>query len=308
MVEKSKFLLPPPVRKGDLVAVVAPSGPFDPKLLELGCELLRSWELEPVYRPTIFSKWGNYLAGSDTDRLQWLLESLKNPKIKAVIAARGGYGALRLLPKIDWKQLSKLPPKRVIGFSDITALHGAISKKLNWISFSGPMLASRLLAEGSSESILSFQNALFSEDVEQILPKTKGTSLAPGKRRGHLVGGNLSLIASLIGTEYQFEMDGAILFLEEVGEPLYRIDRLFHQLSLAGILDQIAGLALGDFGTTEFTPQFVREFLLPSLQIGRKIPIVAELPFGHIRENLTLPLGALCEIDGNSGTVRAVHR
>ncbi len=298
---KSKKLLPPPCKRGDKVAVVAPSGPFNPELLELGCEILHSWGLEPVYRPQIFNRW-SYLAGRDEDRLNWLLEAFRDPSVKGVIAARGGYGAMRLLPKIPWEKVKKFP-KRFVGFSDITALQLAIVRKLGWICFSGPMLASRLLFEGTEESRRGLKAALMARELSEVLPQIAGTPLQRGKARGRLIGGNLSLVAASIGTPYQPDTEGAILFLEDVGEPEYRIDRMFQQLKLAGVLDKIAGLALGDFSNPEINADFFKEFILPSLELPDNCPVVCDLPFGHIRDNRTIPLGAEAEIDGESGTL-----
>jgi muramoyltetrapeptide carboxypeptidase len=303
-MDKQKSLLPPACEIGDRVAIIAPSGPFRPEYLHAGCELLRSWGLEPVYESEILEQWG-YLAGHDQCRANTLLKAFLDPSIRAVLCARGGYGAVRLLSSMPWAELAK-HPKRFFGFSDITILHNALRKNLGWITFHAPMIASPLLLEGTAESIERLKLALFAETLTEICPPIPGTTLRPGCARGQLVGGNLALIASTIGTPYQLDLCNAILFLEDIGEAPYRLDRLFQQLHLAGMLEQVAGLALGDFGgplQDDYTHYEAASFWLERLPLPFHCPILYNLPVGHIRNNWTLALGAEVILDADLGTL-----
>ncbi len=309
MPQESKPLLPSPCKPGDRIAVVAPSSPFQVDRLHAGCELLRSWGLEPVYDAGILERWG-YLAGSDANRKATLVEAFTRQDVSAVICARGGSGAVRLLEDLPWDQLAQ-HPKRFFGFSDISVLHSAMLQKLNWITFHSPMVASPLLYEGTQESQDRLKQALFGKTLEEICPPIPGTPWRPGKATGHLIGGNLALIVSLLGTPYQPDFQDAILVLEDIDEAPYRLDRMMQQLRLAGALDAIAGLGLGDFGgplqdhyqAEDYEPH---HFWMERLSLPGDCPILYNLPVGHTHENWTLPLGATATLDAHTGTLRIV--
>ncbi len=301
--------LAPPCLPGDRVAIVAPSSPFLFERLQAGCDLLRSWDLEPVYDPGILEKWG-YLAGSDQNRVDILQKAFADPSIKAVVCARGGSGASRLLEHIDWEALKKTP-KRFCGFSDITVLHCAMLQKLNWITFHSPMVASPLFYEGTPESIERMKQTLFAEALPEICPPLPGEVYRSGSATGRLIVGNLALIVSLLGTPYQPDFRNAILVLEDVDEAPYRLDRMMQQMHMAGALSQLAGLGLGDFGGPlqdrykegEYDP---REFWLERLRLPSHYPILYNLPVGHTHANWSLPMGATVHIDTDQGTLSMV--
>lgn len=306
MTESQSLYLAAPCRPGDRVAIIAPSSPFAPERLHLGCDVLRQWGLEPVYDPRILDKWG-YLAGADAVRAEILQQAFTDPSIRAVLCARGGSGAVRLFDFISWPTLAQ-HPKRFLGFSDITVLHTAMQQKLGWITFHSPMVASPLFYEGTLESQQRCKQALFAETLTDLCPPIPGEMWRPGRATGRLLGGNLALLVSLLGTPYQPDFRGTILVLEDIDEAPYRLDRMIQQLRLSGVLSQIAGLGLGDFGgplrdhyqETAYTP---REFWLERLPLPSHCPILYNLPVGHTHENWTLPLGAIATLDADHGTL-----
>ena len=295
--------LPQSCKSGDRVAIIAPSSPFQKKWLDEGCNILRSWGLEPIYEQTIFDEWG-YLSGRDEVRSKALIDAFFDPDIKAILSARGGYGSLRLVEGLPYEQLSK-HKKRFFGFSDITLLHQVFEQKSNFISFHAPMIASQIFIEGTSESQERLKKALFADTIEEIAPPITAKPLQKGRGKGRLIGGNLSLIISSIGTPWQLNAKGAILFIEDVSEPPYRIDRMIQQLRYTGVLEQISGLILGDFGSLKdrFQQYDPRDFWQERLKLPKELPIVYDFPCGHIRDNYTMPIGANAEINGNSGVV-----
>lgn len=290
---------------GSTVAVVAPSGPVSKDSIDRGVAILESLGLKVKVLGSVLKQYG-YLAGDDKDRAHDFGAAWKDQSVDAVICARGGYGATRMLRYLDFNTLR--PHKKVfVGYSDITALHLALRKELRLVTFHGPMVATR---KGASLDVPlnleSLWSALSSGDVR--LPDGDNLrSLSPGRAEGELTGGNLSLVAASIGTTYEVNTKGKILFLEEVGEAPYRIDRMLCQLDSAGKLDQAAGFLVGDFTDCEAregSPTLSVEELINQYLCGRGKPCVAGLPSGHGRLNLTLPLGVRVAVDGDHGTFR----
>jgi muramoyltetrapeptide carboxypeptidase len=240
-----------------------------------------------------------FLAGDDDCRLNDLHAAFADPDIKAILCLRGGYGSGRLLDRIDWA-LIEANAKPLIGYSDITALHAQLSNR-GIPSFHGPMLTSDLVGECDPLTRCAL------DVLRTGLPE--GLCLAPklgrmplrigGQARGKLVGGNLSLIATLMGTPYALDVAGSILFLEDVSEAPYRVDRLLLQLRLGGVLDQAKGFLLGGFtGSDEPADAVLRDYLLP---LGK--PVLGGWPAGHCQPNTLLPLGVQVQLDADLGTV-----
>lgn len=233
-----------------------------------------------------------YLAGTDDERLDDLNRAIRDPAIQGIWCVRGGYGVLRILEEVDFEALAR-KPKALIGFSDITGLHAAVGRRSGLVTFHGPFPNRQL----SQFSRLSLQRAVASGDNPAgVAPDAE--ELVPGRARGRLVGGNLALIAALAGTSYFPELDGAILVLEDVNEPVYRIDRMLRQLQLTGALSRISGLLLG-----AFTELGDKGETLPLEQVLRDtaeragVPCLSGVPVGHIADQWTLPLGAMAELD-----------
>lgn len=286
--------LPSPLTKGATLAVVAPSSGFDRARLERGVEALAE-EFDVRLAPGLFATQG-YLAGDDASRLADLQWALQDTEVSAIVAARGGYGATRLLPALPTDTVAATG-KWLLGFSDITALHG-LWARAGLCSVHGAMLASWCDAP-----------AAVRDQTLAILAGTKPAPLrgldvlAGGTARGPLTGGNLAVLQALVGTPYAPPLEGRVLFLEDVGERPYRVDRMLTSLSQAGWFERVAGVLLGGFtdcaagpdGTT--VEQVLQERLGP---LG--IPVLSGAPCGHLDHNAPLLLGATVTLEGRSGS------
>lgn len=290
-----KLITPPYLKKGDQVALVAPAGFLeDEKPVIIAEQLLESWGLIPVRGTFVLEKDG-YFAGTDTQRLQDLQNALDNPHIKAIWAIRGGYGTMRILPKMDFTKFIK-NPKWIIGFSDITAFHNVIHN-LGFKSVHGIMPIQ--LNKGTKETekaVESLYDVLVGKDYEYTFPASSYNKI--GSVTGILVGGNLSLLQSLLGSPNQIKTRGKILFIEEVGEPLYKIDRLLISLKSAGFFKNIIGLVVGAFSEIDIIAdnKTYQEIILEILA-EYHFPILFDVPAGHISDNRTLVFGEETEIN-----------
>jgi muramoyltetrapeptide carboxypeptidase len=281
-------LCPPPVRPGDLVRVIAPSGPFDRTLFFRGLAWLAQ-HYEVAWSRDILERRG-YLAGSDERRLAELNAALRDPKARAVVAARGGYGAQRITHRADFSALLDCP-KWLVGFSDFTALH-VEAWKMGVSSLHAPNVTA--LGRGDEQTRLVWQAALEAPLERRVFAPL--VAIAGGSARGSLVGGNLTLLFASAASARLALPQGCLLFFEDVGEAPYRIDRMLTSLLVSRQLDAVAGICVGDLtsdGTTEPLLELVRERLSP---LG--IPILAGLPIGHSKRNAPLPLGVLAALDG----------
>jgi muramoyltetrapeptide carboxypeptidase len=287
---------PPPLRKGDVVRVVAPAGPFDAAGFERGLGVLRErLGLRPRFRDDISAR-DRYLAGSDARRADEWREAVADPEARAIFCARGGYGAMRILPAIDPAPLLARP-KLLVGFSDVTVLHAALNGA-GLATVHGPVVTQ--LGRLPEAPLAHLEALLFGTGPRGGLGIDGAEAIAPGRATGPLLGGTLTLLAHLAGTRWAPRLDGAVLFLEEVGEKPYRIDRYLAQLRLAGLLDRVAGVAVGQLtGCDEGewrALDAIREALLP---LG--IPVAAGFPAGHEDENFALPLGPRATLDVPAG-------
>ena len=257
---------------------------------------------EPVTGDNV-SRLHGYLAGTDAERLADLNEALRNDSIDAVWCIRGGYGAMRLLRDIDYAAL-KSNPRPIIGFSDITAIHSAIHRECGIVSFHGPTARGEL----SDFSRDSFVRALI-DQVDPCGVAENAKVLRPGKARGRLAGGNLSLVASLMGTPWSIDFDGVILVIEDVDEAVYRVDRMMRQILLSGALSRCAAIVAGDFrpanGETSAENRTLVDVLTEAADEAG-IPCLANAPFGHIHDQWTIPLGASAELDTDELSLRVV--
>ncbi|HEU0055292.1 MAG TPA: LD-carboxypeptidase, partial [Longimicrobium sp.] len=263
---------------------------------------VREWGWEPVVGNHVRGRHG-YLAAPDAERAADFNAALRDRSVDAVWCLRGGYGTMRILDDLDWDALAACP-RPVIGFSDITAVHLAI-QRLGIVSFHGPHPATVDVTDYSRGGLL---RTLTEPGPAGELPFPDGApppeTIAGGVAEGRLVGGNLSLVAATLGTPYAVRPEGAILFLEEVGEAAYRVDRLLSQLRLAGVLEAVAGVVLGAFTETpdagNAAVPHVTEVLRDRLgDLG--VPVAAGFPFGHVDDNWTLPVGARARLDADAG-------
>ena len=276
------------------VALVSPAGPVAAERIAASEQRCRELELEPVVFPSA-SRRERYLAGTDAERLADLQAAFDDPGIDAVWALRGGYGTLRILDRLSLER-QRRDPIPFIGFSDNTSLH-ARHAELGVVSFHGPHPAGEL----SSDADAWFRRVLFRDEPPGALPRIAGPKpacLVPGLAEAPLVGGNLAVLAAMCGARHALRARGAILFLEDVGEPAYKVDRMLLQLERSGALEGVTGLAFGRF--TECDDPADTLCVLRELAGRIGVPAVADLPFGHVAENLVLPVGAHARLDASS--------
>ncbi|GAB3572289.1 LD-carboxypeptidase [Amycolatopsis endophytica] len=271
------------------VALVAPAGPVPPERLDRALAALDGWGLRVKNLVTPGSRAAPYLADTDAVRAKLFTEAWLDPDVSIVIAARGGYGTQRMLDVLDWPALRGAGPKVFAGSSDVTALHAAIHAHLGLPTLFSPMPAGDFWDDAGGAGL---RRAL----VEPGPVTLTGTdALVPGTARGRLLGGNLSLLASSVGTPEQGSARGALVVLEDVTEPVYRLDRMLTQLLRSGWFDGVAGVVLGTW-TRCGDPAEVRALMLDRLApLG--VPVLGGVPFGHVTGSLTVPLGVAAALD-----------
>jgi muramoyltetrapeptide carboxypeptidase len=281
---------PPRLEKGDRIGIVAPAGPVLQDEIQPGLDFLESLGFEPVCSPHLYDQKG-YLAGEDKARVKDLHAMFREKKIKAVLCARGGYGTQRVLQKLDYGLFSR-NPKIFVGYSDITALLFALFKKSGLITLHGPVLRDLLKGEGRNAALLL--KLMTSEELTTV-NFSSGTAVKEGRAEGVVLGGNLSLICHLVGTPFLPSFKGKLLFIEEKGEPLYRIDRMLTHLLLSGELEKCAGLMVGtleECGDPSSVIDLIKE------RCSRlNMPILSGLPVGHGEHNVALPIGVRAVLD-----------
>ena len=296
-MSSDRFTRPPGLRPGDRIAVVAPASAFDRASFEAGLAVLAA-RYRPVFDPGCFAR-TRYLAGDDSRRLDELTAALADDSVKAIVAARGGYGTLRLLADL-WPKLraAAFPPKPVVGFSDLTALH-AVLQAAGWVSIHGPVVTQ-----------LGAQPPAVAERLVHLLESPvapaplRGTPLAAGVVEGPLLGGNLSLLTRLLGTRYLPDLDGAILLLEDVGERPYRLDRMWTHMQLAGVFARVRGIVLGSFTACEESgADYTSGEVLRELAVSTGLPCAAGFPIGHGDVNEPVPLGVRVRLDAAAATL-----
>lgn len=307
---------PPRIRPGDTIGLMIPSSAnWDPMHIDVVLEALAVLGLRGRLGAHVFDRRG-YLAGRDEDRARDLNDMFRDPEVRAIHCIRGGWGAARLLPLVDFDAVAR-HPKALIGYSDITALLLALHARTGLVTFHGPNGASewnrtnvdylrRVVWEGET---VTFANP---RDTEQtIVPQQHRTrTITPGKARGRLLGGNLTVFTAILGSPYVPDFTDAILFLEDVQEAPYRIDRMLVQLKLAGILERVKGFVWGT--CTQCTPgEGFGSLTIPDVlddhvrPLG--VPAYYGAMFGHIDRQFTLPVGVEVELDADAGTIRMLE-
>jgi muramoyltetrapeptide carboxypeptidase len=308
------LLKPKALKRGDTIGVVVPAGPVDRERIDRALDRIRQRGFRTktygdIYRRT------DYLAGDDATRAGELMAAFADPETAAVWCARGGYGVVRLLQRLDFDVIRR-NPKIFVGFSDITALHIAVQQRTGLVTFHGPNLQDgfgkpddmpaaneaalwrALMGQSTDGHNTGYSFDLSGVETAELRPVVEGVASGP------LLGGNLAVICGLMGTPFEVETAGRIVLLEDVSERLYRIDRYLAQLSLAGKLQSAAGILLGTFSYEDDEPAESQTAVGELLNdyCGRlKIPVLAGFPAGHAKYNLTLPMGARVEIDAGCG-------
>lgn len=301
------ILKPPCLQIGDTVGLIAPAGIIDAQNIKDAKEYISKLGLKVKVGAHILDRYG-YLAGKDADRAEDVNSMFSDRSVKAIIAMRGGWGCNRILPLLNYS-LIRSHPKILMGYSDITSLLLAINARSRLITFHGPVATSTW----NQLTVDYLKRILFNAEavtMQNFNPREVPVqTIAPGKARGKLVGGNLSVLAAMVGSPYLPSWNKSILFVEEIGEDVYRLDRMLTQLKTAGILNQIAGFIFGQCTNCSpgDEPSFTLIQVLQDHIIPLNIPAWYGSMIGHIKDKFTLPIGVEVEIDANFGTIRMLE-
>ncbi len=290
----------PHLKSGDLVALVSPAGPLaaDERFADAVAHVE---QLGLRVRPGKHALARNgFLAGTDEQRASDLNDALRDPEIRGVFALRGGYGTTRILDRIDYDALRR-DPKVVLGYSDLTAPLNALCQRTGVVTYHGPVAA---LSSFSPNETTWLRRAIFDAPPLGVLEAPNARALVPGTARGRLAGGNLSLISAMIGTPYAVDFEGAVVFIEEVDEPPYRVDRMLTQLLSSGALRSCAGIVFGecrncDIEFADGSKQTRLADVIAERLSGLGVPLLDGATFGHIDEQWTLPIGITATLDVN---------
>lgn len=287
---KSEPIRPPRLKPGGTIGIVAPAGAFDRTIFRQGLSALKAMGFQTRVPDDIFRHSG-YLAGSDARRSQLVDRLFMDPTVDAIVCARGGFGCLRMLPRVDF-DVFRVHPKIFVGYSDISALLTSITARSGLVTFHGPMVTTLATAPEATRNALM---AAVASDAPLQISAVDGIVIRPGRAKGPLTGGNLTTLCHLLGTPFEPEFKDHILLLEDRGEALYRIDRMLFQMKLAGCFEGIAGLVLGSFkdcGSLQKVYEIFREHFRDS-----PVPILAGFDVGHGEQNPTLPFGIEAALD-----------
>lgn len=308
----NELIKPKALKRGDTIAITAPASPTTMGEIANTIKLFKNMGFNVVVGDTIKNQNLNfrYLSDDDSIRAAEFMDFVKNKDINAIICGRGGYGVMRTFPFLDFNEI-KNNPKIIVGFSDITALLNAINKKSNLVCFHGPVATTRF----DSFTLANFTKVLFDEQqftkIENVFPEM--ININEGYAQGEITGGNLKMIISTLGTPYEIDISNKILFLEEINEHPYEIDRMLTQLMLSNKLNNVKAVVFGKFDNANkrmpFHPyasftiiEIIEQILKPF-----NIPIVYNLPFGHTDLMLTLPFGVKCELNTNKKTLSIIE-
>jgi muramoyltetrapeptide carboxypeptidase len=303
------ILFPPRLALGDLIGLTTPASPPEkPELID-----------ETIARLTAFGfrikpgkhvrKRDSYLAGSDQERADDINAMFADPEVKGIYALRGGYGSCRILPLLNYETI-RANPKPFIGYSDVTAMHNAILIKTGLVTFHGSNASSAFEPGNEAACRRALMDPVNADNSILFSRERAGTKLqtiVPGKVTGRLIGGNMTCLLRLLGTPYAPDFRGVILFLEDTGEKAYRIDGNFCHLRLAGVLDQIGGLIIGQFDHTDAAEETRIAACLQREAERIGVPCVTGAPIGHFAEQITLPHGAQVEFDAGEGRLSLTY-
>ena len=311
------WIRPPALKPGDEIAFVAPAGPAKlPPLQEYAAQLTKGG-YRVIIPPGIEKRKSGYLAGTDQERADELNRMIRDPKVRAIFPVCGGFGLSRILDRIDYAALRR-DPKIITGYSDLTALHLAVARKAGLITFHSPMPMYHLWERDKPEyafAAASFRRSVFADAyakgesgyIVAVPDDARPVKLVGGPARGRLVGGNLTLICATLATPYALRPEGAILFIEDVNEAPYRVDRMLSQLRLAGVLDAVAGVVAGSFSSRDHPDAKELDRVLNEYLGRMKVPVLMKFPVGHTPLNATLPHGGLVELDADRAILRVLE-
>lgn len=302
-------VLPKGIRAGSTVGIVCPASGATMQDISDFAALCREWGVKVKLGKNI-SRRSGYLSAPDEDRASELMGFIEDPEVDAVICARGGYGVMRILPMLDFTSIRQAG-KIIMGFSDITALLIAAHQLSGIVTFHGPVASSTF----DPFTVQSLQDVVLTEPGSNLttFSNSRLTVINEGVAQGRLTGGNLALVVSTLGTKFEIDTTDAILFLEEINEEPFRVDRMLTQLWLAGKLQAAKAVALGSFrdcearGTSIGGPSFSLSQVFEERLASLGVPVVYGLPFGHVKSKLTLPLGVNAELDATARTFRVLE-
>ena len=292
---ENNIIMPPYLRCGDKVVILSPSGAIESALIDGAADVLRSWGLQVRIAHHAKGKFGRF-SGTDSERLEDLQNAMDDDEVRAIVCSRGGYGAVRILDKLNFEKFRK-SPKWLVGFSDITALHSAMQVN-GFASVHGIMTKAIAQKENQPMVVDALRKTLFGIDAMSY--KTECHKLnRTGESIGTLVGGNLSVLYGLRGTPFDINPEGKILFIEDLSERLYHIDRMMQNLRLGGVFEQISGLVVGQFTDIDEDDSFdggVYGVISEAVK-GYDIPVCFNFPAGHVDNNQPLMLGAKYKLE-----------
>lgn len=298
------------LKKGDTIGIIAPASCTTYEKVLEAKKNIEDMGYQVILGECTKKQWYSY-AGTDEERAEEINSFFDDKSIDAIICMRGGYGCNRLIELLDFEVI-KRNPKIFVGYSDITTLHIALNEKANLITFHGPMAVSNFTGNYNRDTYENFiemlSNSKYEQSIKNITKELK--VLNEGRAKGKLVGGNLATLIATLGTEYDLDYNGKILFLEEIGEKTYKIDRFLNQLKKHGVFEKIEGLVLGDFknciqdSEKDMTLLEVFQNYFKEL----KKPVIYNFESGHSEPMLTLPLGAICEIDTYNKELKVLER
>lgn len=298
------------LKKGDTIGIVAPASNTSFERVLEAKKNIEAMGYKVILGECTKKEWYSY-AGTDVERAQEINEFFANKEVSAIMCMRGGYGCNRIVEYLDLDVIRE-NPKIFIGYSDITTLHIALNERAQLVTFHGPMAVSNFSGSYNEESYKNFVEVLSSSSKEieiKNFSKEIGV-ISHGRARGVLVGGNLATLIATLGTEYDLDYRDKILFLEEIGEKTYKVDRFLNQLKKHGVWDKVQGVVLGDFKNCESDS----EKDMPLLEVFEDYfknlgkPVLYNLESGHSEPMLTLPLGALCEIDSENKSIKIIEK
>lgn len=302
--EMNEMLKGKMLKFGDTIGLTAPSSPSKVERVQMAIQMIRELGFNVKVGKSCYEEYGGYLAGTPENRAKELNEMFTDPEVDAILCLRGGYGTPQLLPYLDYEEISQ-HPKLFIGYSDITALHTVFMQKCGLATVHGPMATSDLL-DGDEFTRTSLLRLLMNSNPLGAVSNPEGEeilSLVDGVAEGELVGGNLCLVASLMGTPYDLDTKGKILFLEDVGEEPFKVDRMLTQLALAGKLTDAAGIIFGTFTECE-SPNYSHGFdivdVFKTIVAPFGKPTIYNLQAGHCETKLTLPFGVKAKLDATN--------
>ena len=287
---------PPPLKRGGRIGIVAPAGCVDPAAVEEGVEAVRKEGFAVELAPNVYRRKG-YLAGDELARADDLVNFFQRADIDAIFCARGGFGSMQLLPHM----INQLKPKIFVGYSDITVLLNWFLQKFHMVTFHAPMVAMDI-AGGLSERAKEHFWGLLTGEMREWKVEL-GEIIRPGMIEAEMIGGCLSLLVTTLGTPYEVDTTGKLLFLEDTDEKPYRIERMLTHLKMAGKLDRLSGLVFGDFTRCEGEGTRDVRQVIGELFAKAPYPVVMGMAAGHGQENLALPFGVKMALDGQAGTL-----